>query len=61
MDLSAFRESVTAEDDPEFGRWRFAVVDGGRAGICHASGRFAVDEGGWIRSTATIRAASMRP
>ena len=41
MDLSAFRESVTAEDDPEFGRWRFGLVDGARAGICQASGRFA--------------------
>ena len=32
------RPSVTAEDDPELGRWRFAVVDGARAGICQASG-----------------------
>jgi mycothiol synthase len=60
MDLSAFRESVTAEDDPEFGRWRFAVVDGARAGICQASGRFAVDEGGWIRYLGILPAARGR-
>jgi ribosomal protein S18 acetylase RimI-like enzyme len=60
MDLSAFRESVTAEDDAEFGRWRFAVVDGARAGICQASGRFAVDEGGWIRYLGILPAARGR-
>jgi len=60
MDLSAFRESVTAEDDPEFGRWRFGLVDGARAGICQASGRFAVDEGGWIRYLGILPAARGR-
>ena len=60
MTLDSFHESVQAEDDPEFKRWRFAVVDGRRAGICQASGRFAEDGGGWIRNLGVVAAARGR-
>lgn len=52
--VAAFRESVEAEDDPQFDQWRFAVVDGERAGICQASGRFAAENGGWIRNLGVV-------
>ena len=54
MSLSAFRESVTAEDDPEFDRWLFARVDGGRAGICQSSGVYRAEDGGWIRNLGVL-------
>jgi mycothiol synthase len=60
MDLPAFQESVTAEDDPEFDRWHFAVVDGRRAGICQPSGRFAAEDGGWIRNLGVVPGARGR-
>jgi mycothiol synthase len=60
MDLPAFQESVTAEDDPEFDRWHFAVVDGRRAGICQPSGRFAAKDGGWIRNLGVVPGARGR-
>lgn len=58
--LAAWREALSAEEDPEFSRWRFAVVDGERAGICQASGRFASESGGWIRYLGVVSAARGR-
>ena len=58
--LAAWREALSAEGDPEFSRWRFAVVDGERAGICQASGRFASESGGWIRYLGVVSAARGR-
>ncbi len=52
--LAAWREALGAEEDPEFARWRFALVDGVRAGICQASGRFASEGGGWIRNLGVV-------
>jgi ribosomal protein S18 acetylase RimI-like enzyme len=49
VSFGAWREAIAAEEDPEFARWRFATVDGRRAGICQASGRFVSEGGGWIR------------
>ena len=60
MSLSAFRESVTAEDDPEFDRWLFARVDGGRAGICQSSGVYRAEGGGWIRNLGVLSQARGR-
>jgi mycothiol synthase len=58
--LAAWRGALDAEEDPEFARWRFAVVDGERAGICQASGRFASEGGGWIRNLGVVSAARGR-
>jgi mycothiol synthase len=58
--LDAFRQSVDAEEDPELDRWRFALVDGIRAGICQASGRFATEGGGWIRTLGVVASARGR-
>ncbi len=58
--LAAYRDSIAAEEDPEFARWRFAVVDGTRAGICQASGRFAAENGGWIRNLGVLASARGR-
>jgi mycothiol synthase len=60
MSLPSFRDSVVAEDDPEFERWRFGVLDGRRVGICQASGRFAAEGGGWIRNLGVLPAARGR-
>ncbi len=60
MNLPSFRESVVAEEDPEFERWRFGVLDGRRVGICQASGRFALEGGGWIRYLGVLPAARGR-
>ena len=58
--LAAWREALFAEEDPEFSRWRFAVVDGERAGICQVSGRFASESGGWIRYLGVVSTARGR-
>jgi ribosomal protein S18 acetylase RimI-like enzyme len=58
--LDAFRQSVETEEDPELDRWRFALVDGVRAGICQASGRFATEGGGWIRTLGVVASARGR-
>ncbi|HMG31718.1 MAG TPA: GNAT family N-acetyltransferase [Jiangellaceae bacterium] len=58
--LAAWREALDAEEDPEFARWRFALVDGVRAGICQASGRFASEGGGWIRNLGVVPSARGR-
>jgi mycothiol synthase len=60
MSLAAYRESVAAEDDPDFDRWLFARVDGRRAGISQSSGRFAAEGGGWIRNLGVLPAARGR-
>jgi mycothiol synthase len=60
VSLAAWREALDAEEDPEFRRWRFAVVDGERAGICQASGRFASEGGGWIRNLGVVSSARGR-
>ncbi|MGH8825147.1 MAG: GNAT family N-acetyltransferase [Jiangellaceae bacterium] len=60
VSFGAWREALAAEEDPEFGRWRFAVVDGRRAGICQASGRFVSEGGGWIRNLGVMSAARGR-
>lgn len=54
MSLSAFRESVTADDDPEYDLWLFARVEGRRAGICQTSGVFRAEGGGWIRNLGVL-------
>lgn len=46
--LADFRASIEAMDQPELDRWRFARVDGRRAGVCQPSGRYADHGGGWI-------------
>lgn len=58
--LEAWRGALDAEEDPEFARWRFALVDGERAGICQASGRFASQGGGWIRNLGVVPSARGR-
>jgi mycothiol synthase len=58
--LDAFRQSVATEEDPELDRWRFAMVDGIRAGICQPSGRFATEGGGWIRTLGVVASARGR-
>jgi GNAT superfamily N-acetyltransferase len=57
MSLPSFRESLVAEEDPEFERSRFGVLDGRRVWICQASGRFASEGGGWIRYLGVLPAA----
>jgi ribosomal protein S18 acetylase RimI-like enzyme len=60
VSLAAWREALDAEEDPEFRRWRFAVVDGQRAGICQPSGRYANEGGGWIRNLGVLPSARGR-
>ncbi len=58
--LADFRASVDAMDQPELDRWRFARVDGRRAGVCQASGRYADHGGGWILNLGVLRVARGR-
>lgn len=60
VSLASWREALGAEVDPEFARWRFAVVDDRRAGICQPSGRFASEGGGWIRNLGVLPSARGR-
>ena len=58
--LADFRTSVEAMDQPELDRWRFARLDGRRAGICQTSGRYADHGGGWVLNLGVQREARGR-
>ncbi|HEX6232620.1 MAG TPA: GNAT family N-acetyltransferase [Jiangellaceae bacterium] len=58
--LADFRASVQAMDEPELERWRFALVDGRRAGICQTGGRYADHSGGWIHNLGVLSVARGR-
>lgn len=58
--LEDFRAAVEAMDEPELDRWRFARVDGRRAGVCQASGRYSDSGGGWILYLGVLRDARGR-
>jgi ribosomal protein S18 acetylase RimI-like enzyme len=58
--LEDFRAAVETMDEPELDRWRFARVDGRRAGVCQASGRYSDRGGGWILNLGVLREARGR-
>ena len=58
--LQAYRDWIDAMDQPEIDRWRFARVDGRRAGVCQAGGRYAEQGGGWIHNLGVLREARGR-
>jgi mycothiol synthase len=58
--LGDYQASIDAMDRPELDRWRFAVVDGRRAGICQTGGRYADHGGGWIHNLGVLSEARGR-
>jgi ribosomal protein S18 acetylase RimI-like enzyme len=58
--LADYRASIDAMDRPELDRWRFARVDGRRAGVCQTSGRYADHGGGWVLNLGVLREARGR-
>ncbi|HEU4543033.1 MAG TPA: GNAT family N-acetyltransferase [Jiangellaceae bacterium] len=60
ISLADYRASINAMDEPELDRWRFARVDGRRAGVCQASGRYTEHGGGWILNLGVLREARGR-
>ncbi len=58
--LADFRAGVESMDQPELERWRFARVDGRRAGVCQTSGRYADHGGGWVLNLGVLASARGR-